>query len=176
MSDTIKIGTRSSKLAMWQTEYIARLLNEGGLKTEIIQIETKGDKILNQPFAEIGTKGIFTEEIENKLVSGEIDIAVHSAKDMQSSLPNGLEILAFTEREEPCDVVVSLDKNFSLRDESKAILVGTSSARRRAMLKYYFPHVEVTDARGNLQTRFRKMEEGHMMNDSSLRGSSQNES
>jgi hydroxymethylbilane synthase len=160
MQDKVKIGTRASQLALWQAHYIESLLQKGGIQTEIITFETIGDKNLNQSLAEIGAKGLFTQELEEKLISGEIDIAVHSAKDMQSELAEGLEIIAFTEREKPNDVLVSFDKNFSLENSSKEIVVGTSSARRTAVLKRNYPHVEIVNARGNLQTRFRKMEEG----------------
>src|SRR3954471_9842762 len=144
MSETIKIGTRGSKLALWQTHHIAKILNDGGLKTEIIAIETKGDKNLTSTFAGIGTKGLFTEELEDQLRGREIDIAVHSAKDMQSEMGEGLSIIAYTEREEPNDVLISFNKNISLTD--KDLLVGTSSTRRRATLKHFYPHVKVTDA------------------------------
>lgn len=160
MENLIRIGSRGSKLALWQTHYIADLLHNGGFKTEIVTMETKGDKILTAPFAEIGTKGLFTEELEEKLKSGEIDIAVHSAKDMQTDLGQDLDIIAYTKREEPNDVLISFDKNFSIHDNSTEIIVGTSSTRRRAVLKHYYPHVKAVEARGNLQTRFRKMEEG----------------
>lgn len=153
----IKIGTRGSKLALWQAHYISTLLINGGLETEILTIETKGDKVLDQPFAEIGTKGIFTEELEHQLLTGDLDIAVHSAKDMQSTLPEGLEIIAFSERETPNDVLISFDKNFKITDKGKKI--GTSSTRRTAVLHHYYPGVEITGARGNLQTRMKKMEE-----------------
>lgn len=159
MDQMVRIGTRGSKLALWQAYHIADLLQKGGMKTEIVTMETKGDKILDTPFAEIGTKGLFTEELEEKLKSGEIDIAVHSAKDMQSELGEGLEIISYTQREEANDVVVSFDKKFTLSD-AKDVLVGTSSTRRRAILKHYYPHIQVTEARGNLQTRMKKMEEG----------------
>ncbi len=161
MHTKIRIGTRGSKLALWQAYHIEALLQKGGLETEIITIETKGDIILNKPLSEIGSKGLFTEELEVKLISGEIDIAAHSAKDMQSELNEGLEIIAFTEREKPNDVVVSLNKNFSLENSSLELIVGTSSTRRKAVLKKNYPHVKIVDARGNLQTRFKKMEEGH---------------
>jgi hydroxymethylbilane synthase len=156
----IRIGTRASKLALWQAHYIESILRKGGFETEIFTMETTGDKVLNKPLSEIGTKGLFTEELEGKLISGEIDIAIHSAKDMQSELNDGLEIIAFTEREKPNDVLVSFDKNFSLENSSKEIIVGTSSTRRKAVLKRNYPHVKIVDVRGNLQTRFRKMEEG----------------
>ncbi|HVD97448.1 MAG TPA: hydroxymethylbilane synthase [Cytophagaceae bacterium] len=160
MNNKIRIGTRGSKLALWQAYHIESLLQKGGLDTEIVTIETKGDKILNQPLSEIGSKGLFTEELEVQLLSGEIDVAVHSAKDMQSELNEGLEILAFTEREKPNDVLVSFDKSFSLDPSNQELIVGTSSTRRKAVLKRNYPHVKIVDVRGNLQTRFRKMEEG----------------
>jgi hydroxymethylbilane synthase len=160
MQNKVRIGTRGSKLALWQAYYIESLLQKGGMETEIVTIETTGDKILNQPLAEIGSKGLFTEELEVKLVSGEIDIAVHSAKDMQSELNEGLELIAFTEREKPNDVLVSFDKTFSLNNSSHEIIVATSSTRRKAVLKRNYPHIKIVDVRGNLQTRFRKMEEG----------------
>jgi hydroxymethylbilane synthase len=154
----IRIGTRGSKLALWQANYIAELLKKAGLDTDIITIDTKGDKILNAPFAEIGTKGLFTEELEIKLRDHEFDIAVHSAKDMQSELDNDLMILAYTEREDANDVLISYKKEISFTD--KNLIVGTSSTRRRAILKHFYPHLELRDARGNLQTRMKKMEDG----------------
>ncbi|HXA02903.1 MAG TPA: hydroxymethylbilane synthase [Cytophagaceae bacterium] len=154
----IKIGTRGSKLALWQANYIAELLRKAGFETGIITIDTKGDKILNAPFAEIGTKGLFTEELEIKLRNQEIDIAVHSAKDMQSELDDDLMILAFTEREDANDVLVSYKKEISFTD--KNLIIGTSSTRRRAILKHFYPHLELRNARGNLQTRMKKMEDG----------------
>ncbi len=160
MNFNIKIGTRGSKLALWQANHVANLLHENGVSTEIITIETKGDKNLNQPFSAIGTKGIFTEEIENKLLTGEIDIAVHSAKDMQSELPPGLEIIAFLERELPNDVLISNNKDINVKNIA-SYKIGTSSARRKAFLKHYYPTVEIVESRGNLQTRIKKMEDGH---------------
>jgi hydroxymethylbilane synthase len=157
-TDKIKIGTRGSKLALWQANYIAELLKTSGQETEIITIDTKGDKILNAPFAEIGTKGLFTEELEVKLRNHEIDIAVHSAKDMQSELGDDLMILAYTEREDANDVLVSFKKGISFTD--KNLVIGTSSTRRRAIIKHHYPHIELKDARGNLQTRMKKMEDG----------------
>ena len=160
MNFNIKIGTRGSALALWQANHVAHLLQAKGINTEIITIETKGDKNLNQSFSEIGTKGIFTEEIENKLLVGEIDIAVHSAKDMQSELPQGLEIIAFLERELPNDVLISNNKEINGKNIA-SYKIGTSSARRKALLKHYYPSVEIVESRGNLQTRIKKMEDGH---------------
>ncbi len=156
----ITIGSRKSKLAMWQTETVARMLNEDGMETKINSMETKGDKILNTSIAKIGSKGVFTEELEDQLASGITDIAVHSAKDMQSSLPDNFTLIAFTEREKVNDVLVSTDSTIDLSDISKPIRVGTSSVRRRALLRHYHPHVEAVEMRGNLQTRIKKMKNG----------------
>jgi hydroxymethylbilane synthase len=160
MSEKIRIGTRGSKLALWQAYHIADLLKKGGMESEIITIDTKGDKQLDVSIAKIGSKGVFTEEIEEQLRKGTIDIAVHSAKDMQSELPEGFELIAFTEREEVNDVIVSHDKSIDLNDTSRKILLGTSSTRRVAILKHFHPHITTTDIRGNLQTRIARMEEG----------------
>ncbi|MEP2507805.1 MAG: hydroxymethylbilane synthase, partial [Reichenbachiella sp.] len=104
---TIKIGTRGSQLALWQAYHVQDLLKQNGAEAEIVTIETKGDKILDVTIAKIGSKGVFTEEIEEQLKDGRIDIAVHSAKDMQSTLPEGFELIAFGEREKSHDVLVS---------------------------------------------------------------------
>ncbi len=157
---TIHIGSRKSKLAMWQTETVAALLEKAGLETVISSMETKGDKILDVSIAKIGSKGVFTEELEEQLAGGSTDIAVHSAKDMQSILPAGFGLIAFTDREKVNDVLLSMDKSIDITDTSRKIRVGTSSVRRIALLKHYYPHVETVDMRGNLQTRIRKMEEG----------------
>ncbi|MEK6480163.1 hydroxymethylbilane synthase [Catalinimonas sp. 4WD22] len=155
----LKIGTRGSKLALWQAYYVANKLQQGGVETEIITIDTKGDKKLDVTIAEIGEKGVFTQEIEQQLLDGVIDIAVHSAKDMQSELPKEFELVAFTERERVHDVLVS-HQPVDLANDKKEWVVGTSSARRKALLKHYYPHVRTVEIRGNLQTRFSKMESG----------------
>jgi hydroxymethylbilane synthase len=158
-SQTIRIGTRGSALALWQAHHIAALLTKGGLLPQIVTFETKGDKILDKSLAKIGSKGVFTAELEDALRDGSVDIAVHSAKDMQSQLPEDLEIIAFTEREVTNDVLISFNKNLSLND-SQPWIVGTSSTRRIAMLKHYFPHIKTVDMRGNLQTRMKKLQDG----------------
>ena len=155
----IKIGTRGSKLALWQAYHVEEQLQKAGMTTEIITIETKGDKILNVSIAKIGSKGVFTEEIEDKLQSGSIDIAVHSAKDMQSTLPDGFELIAFMERERCNDVIVSRNPELQLASGT-SFRLGTSSTRRVATLKSLYPHIETVPVRGNLQTRIRKMDEG----------------
>lgn len=154
----IRIGTRGSQLALWQAYHVQDKLQAAGISTEIVTIETKGDKVLDVTIAKIGSKGVFTEEIEEQLANGSIDIAVHSAKDMQSSLPEGFELIAFMEREEANDVILSHKERISL--DSEDLVLGTSSTRRIATLKHFYPHVKTVPVRGNLQTRIRKMEEG----------------
>lgn len=155
----IKVGTRSSRLAIWQADYIQTLLQQAGLTSELVLIETKGDLVLDRSLSKIGSKGVFTQELEDQLRDGTIDIAVHSAKDLPSSLPSDLEIIAFTERELANDVLVSRNKAVSLSG-GQAFRIGTSSTRRVAMLKHYCPHLTTVDMRGNLQTRIRKLDEG----------------
>jgi hydroxymethylbilane synthase len=156
----ITIGTRKSKLAMWQTEAVASLLGQAGVKTQINSMETIGDKILDTSIAKIGSKGVFTVELEEQLASGQTDIAVHSAKDMQSSLPEGFELIAYTDREKVNDVLVSTESAVDINDPSRPLIIGTSSVRRRAFLAHYYPHVKIVEMRGNLQTRIKKMKGG----------------
>ncbi len=156
----IKIGTRGSKLALWQANYIEQKLQAVGVSSEIIIIETKGDKILDRALSKIGSKGVFTEELEEQLLDGRIDIAVHSAKDLQSDLGEDFEIIAFTEREKINDVLVSRNNKLDV-NSGEQFVIGTSSTRRVAMLRAYFPHLKVVDMRGNLQTRIRKLDENH---------------
>jgi hydroxymethylbilane synthase len=156
----IRIGTRGSKLALWQAYHVEEHLNRAGIDTEIVTIETKGDKILDVSIAKIGSKGVFTEEIEDQLARGQIDIAVHSAKDMQSSLPEGFELIAFMERERSNDVLVSRKAGLGLNN-GESFVLGTSSTRRVATLKSLYPHIKTVPIRGNLHTRIRKMDEGN---------------
>jgi hydroxymethylbilane synthase len=158
MNKLIRIGTRASKLALWQAEHVAELIRASGYRTEIVPVETKGDKVLDVSIAKIGSKGVFTEELEAMLIDGSIDIAVHSAKDLASALPDELELIAFTQREVVNDVLLSHRRSINLATDK--IKVGTSSTRRVAFLKHFYPQVEAVSIRGNLQTRVRKMEEG----------------
>lgn len=160
MNKTIRIGTRGSKLALWQAYHVADLLKVKGLASEIVIIETKGDKILDVSISKIGSKGVFTEELEMQLASGEIDIAVHSAKDMQSSLPEGFELISFTKREEVNDIILSHKDGIDYKNTDKPLVLGTSSTRRVATLKHFYPHIKTVEIRGNLQTRIAKMESG----------------
>jgi hydroxymethylbilane synthase len=155
----IRIGTRSSQLALWQAHYVAAMLQQSGFQTELVLMETIGDKILNTTIAKIGSKGVFTEELETALRTGDIDIAVHSAKDMPSELAEDLKLLAFTERENVQDVLVSFRKDIDIQQTNTYVL-GTSSTRRVALFKHFYPHLKTVDMRGNLQTRMRKLSEG----------------
>ncbi|TXK24754.1 hydroxymethylbilane synthase [Pontibacter qinzhouensis] len=154
---TIRIGTRGSKLALWQANATADKLTAAGFAAELVIISTKGDQVLDKSLDKIGSKGVFTEELEVGLRDGSIDIAVHSAKDVQSSIPDDLELLAFMEREQVNDVLLSFDPEFKLTPESK-VVIGTSSTRRKALLKKYYPQVSTAESRGNLQTRLQKLE------------------
>lgn len=147
-------------MALWQAYHVEDLLKAKGLESEIVIIETKGDKVLDVSIAKIGSKGVFTEELEDQLASGAIDIAVHSAKDMQSSLPEGFELIAFTEREKVNDIILSHHRDIDYKNPEKPLVLGTSSTRRVATLKHYYPHVKTVEVRGNLQTRISKMESG----------------
>lgn len=158
MNKTIRIGTRGSKLALWQAEFVASLIKPSGFQTEIVPIETKGDVILDVSIAKIGSKGVFTEEIEAKLLDGSIDIAVHSAKDLSSEIPEELELIAFTERESVNDVLISTNSKINM--STPGIKVGTSATRRIAFLRHYYPKAEAVSIRGNLQTRFNKLKAG----------------
>ena len=155
----IKIGTRNSALAIWQANYIGSYLEKAGLSYELIAISTKGDQILDRSLSKIGSKGVFTEELEQMLRNGDIDIAQHSAKDLPSTLPEDLQLIAFTEREKSHDVLLSLDPNFTL-NTPVAHQIGTSSTRRRAFLGHHFPSLKPVEMRGNLQTRLEKLKNG----------------
>jgi hydroxymethylbilane synthase len=155
---TIRLATRGSRLALWQAEHVAHLLNNAGLATEIVPMQTTGDAVQDRSLAKIGAKGVFTEELEESLRRGETHLAVHSAKDVQSSIPRELQLLAFLEREQVNDVVLSYNEHFSL--DKPGIVLGTSSTRRKAQLCRFYPYAETAEARGNLQTRLRKLEEG----------------
>ena len=160
MRKKIVIGTRSSKLALWQADYVADCLKKEypGLQVEKKLMTTKGDKILDAPLAKIGGKGLFTKELEEEMLSGGIDIAVHSLKDMPTEVPEGLIIAAITKRADPGDAVVSL-KYGHFADLPKGAKVGTSSLRRKAQLLHARPDLNIQDLRGNVNTRLRKLEE-----------------
>jgi len=159
----IRIGTRDSQLAMWQAEWVQSQLTElyPHLNFELVSMKTKGDKILDVPLSKIGDKGLFTKELEQGLLNDELDMAVHSLKDMPTLLPPGLIISAFCEREEPRDVFLSRT-GVPMEDLPEGAIIGTSSLRRKSQLKHYRPDLNFMDLRGNLQTRWRKLQESDM--------------
>ena len=154
------VGTRSSQLALWQADFVIGELakNYPELVVEKRLMTTKGDKILNAPLAKIGGKGLFTKELETAMLEGEIDIAVHSLKDMPVVVPEGLVITAITQRADPGDAFVS-SKYESFQQLPAGAKVGTSSLRRKAQLLHARPDLQIEDLRGNVNTRLRKMEE-----------------
>ena len=159
MKNTIVIGTRSSKLALWQAEYVKGRLEEEypGLTVELKLMTTKGDKILDAPLAKIGGKGLFTKELEMDMLDGGIDLAVHSLKDMPTELPEGLCLVSITKRFDPGDAVVS--PKFKTFDALPCgAKVGTSSLRRKAQLLHARPDLNICDLRGNVNTRLAKLE------------------
>lgn len=158
MKQKLVIGTRGSKLALWQANHVAECLRQRypEITIELKHMVTTGDKILDVPLAKIGGKGLFTKELEVAMLSGEIDLAVHSLKDMPTELPEGLLLAAVTERVDPGDALISpayktLDK---LPLQAR---VGTSSLRRKAQLLNVRPDLEIVDLRGNLDTRLKKL-------------------
>ncbi|MBT8389186.1 MAG: hydroxymethylbilane synthase, partial [Altererythrobacter sp.] len=159
----IRIGTRGSPLALAQAyEVRQRLIAAHGMAEDDVEIEVisvAGDRIQDRPLAEIGGKGLFTEDIEKKLLNEQIDIAVHSSKDMPTALPDGLALTAFLEREDPRDAFLS-SKADSLETLPKGAVVGTSSLRRQALVRRARPDLQITGFRGNVQTRLRKLDKG----------------
>lgn len=152
----IRIATRKSKLALWQANWVRNELAKARLPSELVLIETIGDKKLDTAISKIGSKGVFTQELEEQLANGTVDIAVHSAKDLPATLPDEFEIIALGSREDVADVLVST-KEISL---DASLTIGTSSTRRVAQLIKYFPHFNCTPIRGNLETRIDKLAHG----------------
>jgi hydroxymethylbilane synthase len=155
----LRIGSRGSQLALWQANHISALLRAGGHQVEIEIIHTTGDKITDVALAKVGTKGMFTKEIEEALAVGRVDLAVHSLKDLPTELPKGFEIAAITQRQDPRDAFCS--RHYSkIEDLPKKARIGTSSLRRQAQLKAVRPDLEIHPLRGNVDTRLRKLEQG----------------
>jgi hydroxymethylbilane synthase len=162
MNRTIRIATRESRLAMWQAEHVAAELarHHPGLTVELVPMTTKGDQILDQTLAKIGGKGLFIKELETAMLEGRADIAVHSMKDVPAEMPDGFEIVAVLQREDPRDALVSADY-LSVADIPAGSVVGTSSLRRQAQLRHARPDLQVEPVRGNVETRLRKLDHGH---------------
>lgn len=158
MSDTIYIGTRSSPLALWQAGWVKSCIERRypNLYVELVLIKTRGDLFLEAPLSKVGGKGLFVKEIENSLLDGRTDLAVHSMKDLPSDLSEGLEIVAITKREDPRDALISIDGQ-RLLELPRGARIGTSSLRRRAQLLHIRPDLCMCDLRGNLDTRIRKL-------------------
>ncbi|HUS08401.1 MAG TPA: hydroxymethylbilane synthase [Bryobacteraceae bacterium] len=153
---TLTIGSRGSKLALWQAHYIQSALERQGHECRIEIISTSGDRIQHVPLKEVGNKGLFTKEIEEALLDGRIDVAVHSLKDMPTHLPDGLQITATPEREDARDVMVGR----KLDELPQGARVGTGSLRRMAQLAARRPDLVIESIRGNVDTRIRKLDEG----------------
>jgi hydroxymethylbilane synthase len=156
----LRIGTRKSPLAMWQAEWVRDRLAEAhpGLAIELCRMETQGDKILDSALSKIGDKGLFTREIERALLDGEVDLAVHSLKDLPTTLPDGLVLGAVCERQSPYDALVA-KRARSLDDLPEGATVATSSLRRQSQLLHARPDLKIVDVRGNVGTRLRKLDE-----------------
>lgn len=155
---SIRIGTRNSALALWQAREVARNLQNRNYLTEIIPIVSSGDKNLNQPLYSLGITGVFTRDLDVALLNDEIDIAVHSLKDVPTQLPQNIEIITYLERDFPQDVLIR--KESARNKEFHELKLATSSLRRRAFWLKNYPHAEFSDIRGNIQTRLQKLEDG----------------
>src|SRR3954464_11953565 len=170
---TLLLGTRGSKLARWQAEWVARELRARGHAVELVEIATRGDVERTAPIEDIGTRGVFTKEIQRTLLAGDVDLGVHSLKDLPTEPVNGLVLAAVPERESPADVLVCASDlgarlcfDPSHPAAALSILrararVGTGSLRRQAQLLHLRPDLKVSDVRGNVDTRLRKIDDGH---------------
>jgi hydroxymethylbilane synthase len=157
----LRIGTRGSKLALTQSEWIKNKIEteHPEIRVELLRIKTKGDKILDSPLSKIGGKGLFVKEIEEALLDNRVDLAVHSIKDVPSELPDGLHLPVFPEREDPRDAFISKD-NTEIRDLPKGASIGTGSLRRSSQLLNFRPDLKIVPLRGNVDTRLSKLESG----------------
>ncbi|MDH7604373.1 MAG: hydroxymethylbilane synthase [Melioribacter sp.] len=152
------IGSRGSELALWQANFVKKELERKNknLSVEIKIIKTKGDKILDVALSKIGDKGLFTKEIENELLNGNIDIAVHSLKDLQTDIPHELKLAAVTKRHNVEDVLITRKKGIKIKDLKENAVVATGSLRRKAQLLHLRPDLQIVDLRGNVPTRIKK--------------------
>ena len=156
---SLRIGSRGSQLALWQANHVAGLLRAQGHTVEIQVIKTTGDKITDVALSKVGTKGMFTKEIEDALIAGEVDLAVHSLKDVPTELQPEFELAAIMKREDPRDAFISLNFH-DLDGLPRGARVGTSSLRRQCQLKSMRPDLQIIPLRGNVDTRLRKLESG----------------
>jgi len=162
MTDTLRIATRKSQLALWQADYVRDVLLQyhPDLNVELVKMTTEGDRILDTPLAKVGGKGLFVKELETGLLNGDADIAVHSMKDVPVELPEGLHLSVICPREDPRDAFVS--NEYSLfEDLPKGARLGTSSLRRQCQLAAQRPDLNIIDLRGNVNTRLQKLDDGN---------------
>ncbi|MBT8206358.1 MAG: hydroxymethylbilane synthase, partial [Eudoraea sp.] len=155
MKTPLRIGTRDSELALWQASAVKSALENLGISAKLIPTRSIGDLVLDKPLYELGVTGIFTKALDVALLKGEIDLAVHSMKDMPTQLPEGLRICAVLERGNPHDVLIHKGLNF-LNEEG---IIATGSLRRQAQTRHRYPNHENNDVRGNVQTRLKKLED-----------------
>ena len=157
----LRIGTRRSPLAMWQASYVrdALLTDHPNIEIKLVGISTQGDKTLDVPLSSKGGKGLFLKELQQALLDGQIDLAVHSMKDVTVTLPAGLHIVAICEREDPRDALVSA-RYADLSAFPAGAIVGTCSLRRQCLLRFRYPDLSVMDLRGNVNTRLRRLDDG----------------
>jgi hydroxymethylbilane synthase len=160
MTTPFRIGTRASALALWQANWVKSQLEKNwpDLQVELLHIKTTGDKIQNVPLSEVGGKGLFTKEIDEALLDGRVDIAVHSMKDVPFQLPQGIIFGAVPEREDPRDALIA--KGRTIETLPPAARIGTSSLRRQVQLRHRLPKVRIETLRGNVDTRLRKLNDG----------------
>lgn len=158
----VRIATRASRLALWQAEHVAALLRakHPAIDVELVALTTQGDRILDRPLAAVGGKGLFIKELETALLEGRADIAVHSMKDVPTEMPPGMALVAMLERADPRDAFVS-DRHATFDELPQGARLGTSSLRRQCQLLAARPDLEVLLLRGNLDTRLRRLQEGH---------------
>lgn len=159
----LRIATRRSPLALWQARHVARVMaaDEPGLEVSLLELTTKGDKILDQALSKVGGKDLFVKEIEHALLDGRAEVAVHSLKDVPTVLPDGLQITAYPKREDPRDTLVS-PKGYTLETLPEGARVGTCSLRRAAQILRRRPDLRIEEIRGNVQTRLQRLEERGM--------------
>ena len=161
VSGALRLGTRGSDLALWQAKWVKTVLARNGISAELEVIKTQGDTDVDRPLHLLEGKGFFTKEIEQALIDGRIDVAVHSLKDLPTRLPDGLALGAVPARADPAEVLVTRGAHVpSLAGLESGIRIGTSSLRRTAQIRYLRPDLEVVPLRGNVPTRLRKVREG----------------
>ncbi|MCC5907491.1 MAG: hydroxymethylbilane synthase [Balneolaceae bacterium] len=159
MNKTIKIGTRDSELATWQAKTVAKKLQNLGFKTKLVFVKSEGDIDLTTPLTEMGGKGVFTKALDDALLENRIDLAVHSYKDLPTENPLPLKVTAVLEREDPRDSLVAPKGTHFLDDENFEAVIATSSNRRKAQWLHRYPNHTITNIRGNVNTRLRKVED-----------------